>query len=47
MLPVPFLVAHKIVGYNIIEHLIKFNELEFDGISSSSISMGVSGSCPY
>ena len=46
-LPVPFLVAHEIVelplvGYNVIEHLIKSNELECDGISSSFISMGVS-----
>ena len=47
VLPVPFLVAHEIVelplvGYNVIEHLIKSNELECDGISSSFISMGVS-----
>ena len=47
VLPVPFLIAHEIVelplvGYNVIEHLIKSNELECDGISSSFISMGVS-----
>ena len=47
VLPVPFLVAHEIVelplvGYNVIEHLIKSNELECDGISSSFISMRVS-----
>ena len=46
-LPVPFSVAHEIVelplvGYNVIEHLIKSNELGCDGISSSFISMGVS-----
>ena len=47
MLPVPFLVGHEIVelpllGYNVIEHLIKSNELDCDGTSSSFISICLS-----
>ena len=47
VLPVPFLVAHEIVelplvGYNVIEHLIKSNKLKCNGISSSFIDVGVS-----
>ena len=47
ILPVPFLVVREIVelplvGYNVIEHLIKSKELKCNGISSNFIGMDVS-----
>ena len=47
ILPVPFLVVREIVelplvGYNVIEHLIKSKELKCNGISSNFVGMDVS-----